>query len=169
MFNQSNLPAYRIAYDTYVTIKDMYDEVTDTCKKRFRRQIEALVGEAGFRGVDTRLISKNALDTLVNEKKGVSPTRHNRIAVEHPITPRVIVDYILQLDHVLSFEEFYDVWFNNYVYTKTTNEENQYLKKFQANFEFGDCWKKMYQAAGIELVERPNFQLKAVKQQYGLL
>ena len=162
-------PAYEIAYNTYVAIKAQYNNVSDSCQKRFRRQIEATVGEAGFGGTNTGLISKSALETHVNEKKGIAPTRHSRKATEHPITPRVIADFILAQDRVLDFDEYFAVWFDNYVYTITTNDENQHLKKFQAEFKFGDCWKTMYEAAGIELVQFPNFRLKAVKQEYGII
>lgn len=170
MIDPKVLPAYKLAHSVYVMVKSSYDNAEPSLKSRLRRQVEATVREAGFNGTSTKLISVKALETLVNEKKGIVACRKSRRALEHPVTHKNISEYILNLDDVLSFDEFYTVWFENLVTTVTTNEENQRLRKFQSSFVLGEhCWKEMYNEAGIELVERPNFQLKAVKQQYGII
>jgi len=90
--------------------------------------------------------------------------------LEHPITHKNIAMHCVNSPTKLTFEEFFNVWFENLVTTYTTNEENQGLRKFQSNYVFGvDCWKKMYEDAGIVLMQRPKLNTKAAKRQYGIM
>jgi hypothetical protein len=161
---------YEIAYDIYSKAYDLWGQISNQAMTRLRRQIEGAVTEAGFRGVRTGLISEKAWETVIYEKKGMVVGRKDRIAQEHPVTHKNVALYCLTQPRKLSFDEFYDVWFNNLVTTWTTNDENQRLRKFQSTFKFGvDCWKQMYENAGIVLMERPKLNTKAAKQKYGII
>jgi hypothetical protein len=62
------------------------------------------------------------------------------------------------------------VWFTNLVTTITTANENMRLKHFQKDFVFGvDCWKEMYETAGVELIEMPMLNTSKAKKQYGII
>lgn len=161
---------YELAYNVYVQVKENWEGLSKPQKSRARRQVEIMLAEAGFRGVKTGLVSKAALETIINERKGILPVGKQRTAVEHPITHKNIAEYILSLPHTLSFEDYIDVWFANLVTTKTTAAENMRLKDFQEEFVFGvDCWKEMYENAGIELVEMPPLAKKEDKKKYGII
>jgi hypothetical protein len=161
---------FEIAYMVYEFVYDRWSELSETEKKKARRQVESTMREAGFNGVSTGLVSVKALETIVNEKKGIEPSRKTRQAIEHPITYTNIARFCLEADTKMTRDEYLKVWFDNLITTVTTNEENQYLRNFQENFRFGvDCWRKMYEAAGIQLVEKPNFRRNDVKRQYGIM
>jgi len=161
---------YELAYNVYVQVKQNWSGLSKTQKSRARRQVEIMLAEAGFRGNKTGLVSKAALETIINERKGIAPVGNQRTSVEHPITHKNVAEYILSLPHTLSFEDYLDMWFTNLVTTKTTAKENMRLKDFQEDFVFGvDCWKEMYKNAGIELVEMPKLAKKEDKKRYGII
>lgn len=161
---------YEAAYLLYTIAYDNWNIISDKAQKRFRRQIESAVREAGFNGVETGLISEKAWATVIAEKKGESIGKGNRVAKEHPVTHKNIALHCLTQPTKLSFDEFYNVWFENLIVTYTTNEENQRLRKHQSNFRFGvDCWKKMYEDAGIVLMERPKLNTNAAKREWGII
>lgn len=67
----------------------------------------------------------------------------------------------------MSFDQFLSLWLDNLITTVVTKRQNQILKKYQENFVLGvDCWKEMYEQAGIKLTANPDFRSKATKQQY---
>lgn len=161
---------YELAYNVYVQVKQNWSGLSKTQRSRARRQIESMLTEAGFRGNKTGLVSKAALETIINKKKGIKPVGGQRTAVEHPITHKNVAKHILTLPQTLSFQEYVDVWFTNLVTTITTADENMRLKHFQKDFVFGvDCWKEMYEAAGVKLVEMPKLNTKKAKKQYGII
>lgn len=159
-----------LAYTIYKTVYQSYQSLPIKAQRRARRTIESSIREsAGFNGVSTGLISMNALQTIINQKNGIHPTSQTRLATEHPVTHKNVAEYILNDLPELNKEEYFDVWESHLVTTVTTNQENQYLKNFQSEFNIKeDCWKEMYSKAGIELIERPNFRLKSVKEYYGV-
>lgn len=161
--------AFETAYMVYERAYDNWDNLTQETRNLARRQVESTMREAGFNGTSTGLISVKYLETIIAEKKQLPVSNKARRALEHPITYTNLALYCLTLDKKLSFDEYLKIWFDNLITTCTTNEENQHLRKFQKDFKFGvDCWKKMYQDAGIELIERPNFRRKDVKEKYGI-
>jgi hypothetical protein len=161
---------FDVAYMVYEFYYDRWATLSDQDQKRARRQVESMIREGGFNGKSTGLISAAALQTIVNEKKGIRPSNSNRTALEHPITYTNIARFCLEAKQKLSFEEYVNVWFTNLITTVTTNEENQHLRKFQKDFVFGvDSWQDMYAKAGVTLVKRPNFRRNDVKQQYGII
>lgn len=161
---------FDLAYNTYSMTYDAWDKISKKAQKRARRQIESSVREAGFNGKSTGLISVKAFETVIKQKKGLSISKDERLALEHPVTHKNIALHCLNSPAKLSFEEFFAVWIENLVTTYTTNEENQGLRKFQSKFTFGvDCWKKMYEDAGIVLMERPKLNTKVAKQKYGIV
>jgi hypothetical protein len=161
--------AYDIAYNTYVTVKNNWAQVSETCQNKLRRQIEGTLGEAGFRGTALNLWSRKRYESKINELNGIPPTKKSRSANEHPIPPRVIALHILSLPDVLSKEEYFEIWHDNYVYVETTNEENYMLKQFQKHMKFGDCWRTLYAAAGIELMDKPKLAKHADKIRHGVI
>ena len=161
---------FDLAYNTYSLSYDAWDKLSKKAQKRARRQIESSVREAGFNGKSTGLISEKAFLTVIKQKKGLPIGKDERLALEHPVTHKNIAMHCLSFPQKLSFEEFFAIWIENLVNTYTTNEENQGLRKFQSKFTFGiDCWKKMYEEAGIVLMERPKLNTKAAKQKYGII
>ena len=161
--------AFDTAYMVYERAYDNWSNLTQETRNLARRQVESTMREAGFNGKATGLISVKALETIVAQKKNQQISNNTRTALEHPITYTNLALYCLTLDKKLSFDEYLKIWFDNLITTVTTNEENQHLRRFQKDFRFGiDCWKKMYEAAGIELIEKPNFRRKDVKQKYGI-
>jgi hypothetical protein len=161
---------YELAYGVYVQVKENWNSLSKTQKSRARRQIEGMLTEAGFRGNKTGLVSKAALETIINKKKGIKPVGGQRTAVEHPITHKNVAEHILSLPHTLSFQDYIDLWFTNLVTTITTADENMRLKHFQKDFVFGvDCWKEMYETAGVELIETPKLNTSKAKKQYGII
>lgn len=168
--NETNKFNFDLAYLVYSTVYDNWDKLSEKERKKARRQVEGTVRETGFNGTSTGMISKAAWQTILNSKKGIQPTKANRTALEHPITYTNIATYILNKENKLSYEEYFKVWFDTLITTITTNEENQSLRKRQANFEFPrDCWKKMYEDAGIELMERPRLMSHEEKRQWGVM
>ncbi len=160
---------YETAYTVYSRNYDAWSSLSDKAKRRARRQTENAVREAGFNGVDTGLISVNAWATIINEKNGVTPTKQTRVAKEHPVTHKNIALHCLEYSSKLEFDQYFDIWFDNLITTYTTNEENQRLRNFQSKYSFGvDCWKQMYENAGIKLMERPKLNTKAAKIQHGV-
>lgn len=159
-----------LAYNSYVSVSIHWSTLSDKERKKARRQIEALVGEAGFKGHVTGLISENAWQTICNEYKGIAPTKATRLAKEHPITYSNIALACITHKGVLTFDEFFKMWTDNLVSTVTTNAENQRLKNFQQTFVLGvDDWKVMYELAGIKLIERPKLRSHAAKRLHGIL
>lgn len=168
--NDDNRFNFDIAYMVYSTVYDKWHGLSDKEQKKARRQVESTVREAGFNGHNTGLISEAALETVIQQMKGIKPTKDNRTALEHPITYTNIAMYCLTVKQKLSFKDYFDVWFNNLITTITTNEENMRLKNHQKQFTFGvDCWKEMYEAAGIKLIEKPDFRSHDEKRKWGLL
>lgn len=162
-------PCYEAAYIVYSMHYDIWNKLTKSGKSHARRQVEATVSQAGFDGVRTGLISVTAWKSVIDEKNGIELTKYSRVAKEHPVTHKNIALYCLTSPIKLEREEYFKVWFDNLVIAFTTNEENQRLRKFQSNFQFGvDCWKQMYKDAGIELMERPKLNTKAAKIKYGV-
>jgi hypothetical protein len=162
-----------LAYEVYESVFDLCKSFTspampDSSRRKLRRQVESMVRESGWNGQRSGLISEAALETIILEKQGTKPTAQSRTATEHPIPPRVLADYLIDSDDMLSVDEFWEFWFTRYVFTTTTNEENQRLKKFQAEVTINDDWIEMYKKAGIKMVERPDFRKKAVREQYGV-
>lgn len=161
---------FETAYLTYSRIYDAWNSLSESAQNRSRRQIESSVREGGFNGKSTGLVSEKAFETIIKEKKGLPISKDERLALEHPVTHKNIAMHCINSPTKLSFDEYFDVWINNLVTTYTTNEENQGLRKFQSKFTFGvDCWKKMYEEAGIVLMERPKLNTKAAKQKYGII
>ena len=170
IINDTNKFNFDLAYEVYSRVYCSWLELSDREQKRARRQVESMVREAGFNGKKTGLISEAALETVINEKKGIEPGKDNRTATEHPVTYTNIALYCLNSKFKLSYKEYFDIWFDNLITTETTSEENQRLKAFQKDFKFGvDCWKQMYEDAGIKLVERPRLMSNDEKRQYGIL
>ncbi len=162
-------PCFDTAYVVYSLHYDRWNSLTKRAKSRARRQVESAVTQAGFNGVDTGLISVAAFKSIIDEKNGIALTKQTRVAKEHPVTHRNIALHCLTTPAKLEYDEYFKVWFNNLIITHTTNEENQCLRKFQSNFRFGvDCWKKMYEEAGIELMERPKLNTKEAKMKHGV-
>lgn len=162
------------AYDFYIKVKEAFDNGQVDCiqKARLRRQLEMNVIESGIRGKCTNEISNNALISQIRKIKGLSVDSEERISKEHPITPRIIADFMLSKDYILLIREFFFIWKNDYVTTTTTSKENQLLKKFQKDFEYGDDWRQMYKQAGIVLVKRPRLSkrnLDQIIEQYKLV
>lgn len=161
---------FEIAYLVYSRVYDAWGSLSDSARSRSRRQIEASVREGGFNGNTTGLISEKAFETIIKQKKGLPISKDERLALEHPITHKNIAMHCINSPTKLTFEQFFNVWFENLVTTYTTNEENQGLRRFQSNYVFGvDCWKKMYEDAGIVLMQRPKLNTKAAKRQYGII
>lgn len=170
IINDTNKFNFDLAYEVYKRVYSAWQTLSDKEQKKARRQVEAMVRESGFNGNSTGLISEAALETVINQKKGIKPNKDNRTALEHPITYTNVALYCLNNETLLSYDGYFNVWFDNLVTTVTTNEENYRLTKFQKNFEFGvDCWKKMYEEAGIKLVEKPMLRTNEAKSQYGII
>lgn len=168
--NDSNKFGFDIAYLVYTTVYDQWKSLTQEQKNKARRQVEATVNEAGFRGHPTGLISKAAWQTVLNEKRGIEPGKADRIATEHPITFTNLALHILNMETKLSYDDYFNVWFDNLITTTTTNAENQRLKEHQKNFNFGvDCWEQMYENAGIKLMKRPRMMSHDEKREWGLM
>lgn len=162
-------PCFEAAYVLYSMHYDSWNKLTKSGKSHARRQVETTVREAGFNGVTTGLISVAAWKSVIDEKNGIELTKHTRVAKEHPVTHKNIALYCLTTSTKLNFDDYFKVWFDNLVITYTTNEENQRLRKHQSNYRFGvDCWKKMYEDAGIELMVRPKLNTKAAKIAHGV-
>lgn len=169
IINDTNRFNFDLAYEVYSKVYDNWSRLSDREQKKARRQVESTVREAGFNGTPTGLISEAALETVINQKKGIQPTKDNRTALEHPITYTNVAMHCITMPSKLSFEEYFNVWFDNLVTTITTNEENMRLKKFQSEYTFGvDCWKEMYEAAGIKLIEKPVLRTNEAKRQWGI-
>lgn len=170
IINDDNRFNFDIAYMVYTTVYSNWAFLSDKERKKARRQVEGTVREAGFNGNPTGLISKSALETVVNQKKGIKPTKETRTAIEHPITYTNIAMHCLTKEERLSFEDYFRVWFDNLITTITTNEENYALKRYQNKFTFGvDDWREMYAAAGIKLVEKPMLRSYEAKREYGII
>jgi hypothetical protein len=170
IINDTNKFNFDLAYEVYKRVYSAWQTLSDREQKKARRQVEAMVRESGFNGNPTGLISEAALETVINHKKGIKPNKDNRTALEHPVTYTNVALHCLNNETLLSYDDYFNVWFDNLVTTITTNEENYRLTKFQKNFEFGvDCWKKMYEEAGIKLVERPRLMSKSEKRRYGII
>jgi hypothetical protein len=168
--DDTNKFGFDIAYMVYSTVYDQWKSLTQPQKNKARRQVEATVNEAGFRGHSTKLISEAAWQTVLNEKRGIEPSKGDRVATEHPITFTNVALFILNLEDKLSYDDYFAVWFNNLITTTTTNAENYRLKDYQKNFKFGiDCWKQMYENAGIKLMERPRVMSHDEKREWGLM
>lgn len=168
--NSGNKFNCEIAYMVYSHAYDNWSNLSDKEQKKARRQVESTLRESGFNGNPTGLISEAALETVVNQKKGIQPTKMTRTALEHPITYTNVAMHCLSQPTKLSFDDYFKVWADNLVTTITTNEENQRLRSYQSDFNFGvDCWKEMYENAGIKLVEKPILRTNEVKRQYGIL
>ena len=168
--NETNRFNFDVAYMVYSTVYDNWDKLSDREQKKARRQVEATVREAGFNGKPTGLISETALQTMINQMKGIKPTKYNRTAIEHPVTYTNVAMHILAMKEKLSYEDYFQVWFDNLITNVTTNEENIRLKNLQKKYAFGiDCWKEMYEAAGIKLVVRPDFRSTDEKRKWGLI
>lgn len=164
------LPCYKKAYNLYSEYYDEWSSLSARAKLRARRQIEGSVREAGFNGVNTGLISAAAWKSVIDKKRGELISNEDRVAKEHPITHKNVALHCLSQPTKLPFNDYFDVWFNNLVTVQTTNRENQRLRKFQSTFRLGvDCWKKMYEDAGIMLMERPKLNNKAAKREWGII
>ncbi len=164
-----NTYAMDLAWNIYCLIHSRWNDLSVREKPLARRQVEAMVREGGIRGKSTGLISEAALETLIALKKGEPIARGARIATEHPITYKVVSLYALGRDEPLGREEYEQLWLDALITTETTSDENQMLKNSQSVFSYGDCWKQMYEDAGVKLVSKPSFRTNAVKQQYGLI
>lgn len=168
--NETNRFNFDIAYMVYSTVYDNWNKLSDKEQKKARRQVESTVRETGFNGNSTGLISEAALQTVINQMKGIKATKDNRTALEHPVTYTNIAMHCLTAKEKLSFEDYFNVWFDNLVTTITTNEENMRLKNHQKTFAFGvDCWTEMYYAAGVKLVQKPDFRSYDEKRKWGLI
>lgn len=168
--NENNRFNCEIAYMVYSKSYDNWANLSDKEQKKARRQVESTLRESGFNGNPTGLISEAALQTVINQKKGIQPTKQSRTALEHPVTYTNVAMYCLTRPTKLSFDEYFNVWADNLVTTVTTNEENQRLRKFQSTYRFGiDCWKEMYAQAGVKLVERPRMMSKEEKREWGIV
>ena len=168
--NKDNRFNCEIAYMVYSHAYDNYNSLSDREQKKARRQVESTLRESGFNGNPTGLISEAALETVINQKKGIEPTKQTRTALEHPVTYTNVAMYCLTHPEKLSFDEYFKVWEDNLVTTITTNEENQRLRWHQSKFVFGvDCWKEMYEAAGIKLIEKPVLRTNEAKRKYGII
>lgn len=168
--DDSNKFGFDVAYMVYSTVYDQWKSLSQKQKNKARRQVEATVNEAGFRGHSTKLISESAWQTVLNEKRGIEPSKGDRIATEHPITFTSISLHILNMDTRLSYDDYFAIWFDNLITTTTTNAENYRLKDHQKKFKFGvDCWKQMYENAGIKLMKKPLLRSHDDKRKWGLM
>lgn len=168
--NKDNRFNCKMAYMVYSHAYDNWNSLSDKEQKKARRQVESTLREAGFNGNPTGLISEAALETVINQKKGIEPTKKTRTALEHPVTYTNVAMYCLTQPKKLTQMQYFKVWSDNLVTTITTNEENQRLRAYQSKFNFGvDCWKEMYENAGIKLVEKPTLRTNDAKRQYGII
>lgn len=144
----------------------------DEAKKLFiqcERQLETQAEELGVSEIKTGLISENALITKIREAlHGKEHTKKKEaLATEHPITKRSVAKFLLWGETQYSFEEYWAIWNNHLVTVITTNHENHsILQPLQQEFTFGECWKDLYERAGIKLYENPDFRNPATKQKW---
>lgn len=158
------------AYKTYSDTYDVWDMLHKDTKSRARRAVEAGITEqVGFKGLKTGLISEEALATVIKKRNDESYPNKKRLSLEHPITHRVIALACLNNPTKLEYDEYFAFWFNTLVTTITTSEENQRLRDYQDRFVLGvDCWKEMYERAGITLVEMPPLGTNEDKSKHGI-
>lgn len=166
----SNKWLYDRAYATYSDTYDVWNILHKNAKSRARRAVEAGITEqVGFKGVKTGLVSEEGLQTIIKMRNKEKIPTEKRKSTEHPITHRVVSLHCLNRPVKLEYDEYFELWFNTLITTFTTSEENQRLKDYQETFMLGvDCWKEMYQRAGIVLVEMPPLATLEDKKKYGI-
>ena len=154
-----------------------YKVYKDLCFPQFKkdpsvywsRMVECATNEASLNGTITGLISIEALDSKIKKAKGEPITNLDNQSLEHPITYKVLALVALNRDAPMSFDEFLSLWLDNLITTVVTKRQNELLKKYQENFVLGvDCWKKMYERAGIKLVKNINLNNNDDRAQHGL-
>lgn len=158
------------AYKTYSDTYDVWDMLHEDTKCRARRAVEAGITEqVGFKGLKTGLISEEALSTEIKNRNDESYPTKKRKSLEHPITHRVIALACLNRPTKLGYDEYFAFWFDTLITTITTSEENQRLRDYQKVFVLGvDCWREMYERAGIILVEIPPLGTNEDKSKHGI-
>lgn len=166
---------YDHAYQYYVRSREFvrsfdsefYGEESIKLFAKCERQLEIQAEEIGISETKTGLISENALVTRLQQN--LWGTKHrtekgNALATEHPITKRCIAKFLLWDQTLYSFDEYWAIWNNHLITTVTTNDENRkILQPLQQQFKFGDCWKLLYERAGIKLLENPNLRNPGIK------
>lgn len=162
-----NLAKRQRAYKVY---KDLcFPQFKNDQNVYWSRLVECAANEASLNGTITGLISIEALDSRIKIEKGESVEYLDNLSLEHPITYKVLALVALNKDTPMPFDEFLSLWLDNLITTVVTKRQNQLLKKYQENFVLGvDCWKKMYERAGIKLVKNINLGNNDDRAQYGL-
>lgn len=157
---------FKKAYEVYLFVFDKYK---DDSSVYWSRILECSVNEAGLNGEKTGMISTEALVTKVKKAKKELIHHLDNLSLEHPITFKTLALHALKKTKPMTYEDYINLWEDNLVTTVVTSRQNKALIKFQKNFIFGvDCWKKMYEDAGIKLIRNPDFRSDYERRQYGL-
>lgn len=161
---------YRGLYKNYKMLFDEHKEApTEKTQYVVLRKLETSTEESKIYGKDTGLMTEEALERYIQVKKKLMTMIDARLSKEHPVTYRNISKYCLEQDVILSADQFFKSWFDNLVIVRTTREQNEMLKDFQKDFIFPrDCWKEMYEKAGLKLVKKPDFRRVDVCDYYGV-
>ena len=94
---------YELAYNVYVQVKQNWSGLSKTQRSRARRQIESMLTEAGFRGNKTGLVSKAALETIINKKKGIKSPNNPGIKKEKTKIGTIIIRPIVSIFGIFIF------------------------------------------------------------------
>lgn len=162
---------YKAAYELFKLLYKLYNTTNDEDAKVYCiRNVECSIEEAGINGKYVGLISEKAFQSKIKAYEGKKLTKKQSVSTEHPITYRNIAKHLLNQKEIPNAEQYFKFWLNKLIKVKTTFEENIGLREYQANFNImKDDWKKMYEKAGIKLVDDVNFKSNKVKEELGLI
>ena len=132
------------------------------------RILEHLLDDCGFAGTSTGLISVEALQSKIKKARKEIVSNLDNTSLEHPVPYRVLATHCLSRKKPLDEETFIALWLNNLFTTIVTARQNRMLIKFQSDFKIGDCWRKMYERAGVMLVDDPDFRNNQTRIKFGL-